>query len=111
MAGSFEPGQQEVFDRYYTRFVFAQWSLPENRAELWRFRGNLRSNLRTAGTGSRPPQVHDHLNSLALKALEFLARPHPGEDEFHPATRVNAMLMIGEFNAAEAGRAMYSPPP
>ncbi len=99
LAGKFAAGQQALFDKYYRSYALARWSLPENRAALPVFRKDLRNNLRSCGTGGRPAAVHDHLSALALKYLSGLARGN-----FHPAVRVNAVLMIGELNVVEASR-------
>ena len=57
------------------------------------FRGQLGRSLRN-GNGA----VRDHLNALALKEMTTFAE----QADMRPATRVNAMLMIGELNASES---------
>ena len=63
-------------------------NLPKERKD---FRNNhLRNRSGTA------PDVHDHLNELVLDFMKKLVA-----GDFHPAVRVNAMLMIGELNRVE----------
>jgi hypothetical protein len=107
LAGRFADDQERgVFDRYYKLYIFARWSLPENRTMLTAFRKELHNNLRSTGTGGRPREVHDYLNDLALKTLDSLSTGN-----YHPATRVNAMFMIGELNEVEAATAATLPTP
>lgn len=93
-APNFGPGQQEVFDTYYTDYVLARWSNWEDyAASLEGFRKEVRTDLLNAKSGP----IHDHLNSLVLDYMKVRATGH-----YHPATRFNAMLMIGELNGVEA---------
>jgi len=80
--------------------------LPENRSKLPELRRKLCNNLRTCGTGGRPSQVHEHLNAITLQYAKGMATGN-----FHPATRVNAMLMIGQLNAKEAPSISVPPDP
>ena len=105
-AGTFKPGQQAILDRYYKNHAFARWSVLANRTNLPEFRKELSRNLRTTGTGDRPRVVHDHLNALTLGYMADLAKGH-----YHPATRFNAMLMIGELNSVESVRDADIPVP
>ena len=99
LAGKFANQQErEVFDRYYKQYALARWSRAEDRNKLTDYRKEHRNNLRTAGTGSRPADVHDYLNTLTLDFMSKLA----AGDGFHPAARVNAMLMVGELSEKEA---------
>ena len=64
-------------------------------ANLPEYRKQLRNNLHRAKGDS-----HDHLNVLVL---EFMKR-HVAEN-YHPAVRVNAMLMIGELTVSSRSAA------
>jgi len=107
LAGKFANEEERtVFDRFYKQYALAEWSLPENRSKLPELRRKLCNNLRTCGTGGRPSQVHDHLNAITLRYANGMATGN-----FHPATRVNAMLMIGQLNAKEAPSISVLPEP
>jgi hypothetical protein len=101
--GTFAPGQQAFFDDFYKKFFLARWTLPENIAAnpskkvpgLPSWRKELRSS--DLGKKSGAPAVHEHLNALLLDFMNQLAT----DGEFHPAVRVNAMLMIGDLNSVE----------
>jgi hypothetical protein len=115
-AGKFEGGEQAAFDAYYTAYFFPLWSdpanfesiTPENRAgkDEAKLRSDLRRELgvdfKTAKTG----QVHQHLTALALDNLSKVAKGN-----YHPVSRFNAVLMIGDLNQAEPARTSDSPVP
>ena len=111
-AGTFAPGQQEKFDKYYKRYVLSRWSEVDNVPLLPRSRKSLRLELsRAAG-----PNVHAHLVGLILKAMRLMATQQPTPDDpsllsCHPAVRYNAMLMIGYLNVTEAPRPGQAPVP
>ncbi|HYW78052.1 MAG TPA: hypothetical protein VE890_00685 [Thermoguttaceae bacterium] len=103
--GSFGPGEQDVFDKYYENYALARWSRwsdPDNRHLLTDYRRDLATDLLRAKSGT----VHDHLRDLALRRLTTMATQN-----YHPAARVNAMLMIGELNQVEAVRSSDTPVP
>ena len=93
-----DPLPEAQFDQFYNRYFLARWTVEENRAALAGYRGDLQIHFRNAQNTA----VHDYLNALVLKAMRYMAAspPHP-DGEFYPATRVNAMLMVGELNADE----------
>jgi hypothetical protein len=103
--GTFAPGDQPLFDDYFQQFFLARWTWVKNIAAssskkekvpgLPAWRKDLRSSH--LGKKSEAAAVHDHLNDLVLKFMNQLA----ADSEFHPAVRVNAMLMIGELNSVE----------
>ena len=107
LAGRFaNPAEKKLLDSYYEDYALARWSLIDNRHRLPEFRKELTNNLRTCGTGGRPAEVHGSLNALALRYMGELA-----VGDFHPATRVNAMLMIGELNQRESTSPAAPPAP
>ena len=101
------PLPQAEFDRFYLRYALARWSLEKNHALLAGFREELQIYLRNG----RNAEVHDHLNNLVLGFMGNLAKPNPQDGDFRPASRVNAMLMIGELNTVEAARTSDIPVP
>lgn len=108
----FQAGEQELFDRFFLGYYLPRWSDPNNVTALTEYRDDLEIRyLRTAKPG--PP--FDRLNELILA---FLATGVPAnmvpaglqnqippgtalaKGNFHPAVRVNAMLMVGRLNAS-----------
>lgn len=93
-AGRFEAGQQATFDAYYTKFFLARWTDPKNVTNLPGWRKDMRNSH--LGKKAGGAEVHDHLNKLVLDFMQKVA-----SGPYHPASQVNAMLMIGELNAVE----------
>ncbi len=108
----FQEGEQEVFDRFFLGYYLPRWSDPNNVTALTEYRDDLEIRyLRTAKPG--PP-----CNRLNELILAFLATGVPADmvpaglqneippgtalakGNFHPAVRVNAMLMVGRLNVA-----------
>lgn len=102
-----DQAEQQLFDGYYRSYALALWSVPENRDRLADYRRRLSLDLRNYRSGP----IHAHLNSLVLGYMTNLAKPDPAQGNFHPATRVNAMLMIGELNEVEAATPTATPKP
>ena len=95
--------QTDDFDKFYTSYFLARWSLQNDVRNLHRYRQELSLHLRSARNG----EVHDHLNALVF---DFMNRLIAGD--FHPAVQINAMLMIGELNQTEQiGREAAVPSP
>ena len=86
-------GDRKVFDDYYDKYALARWTIDKPH-ELANFRKELSTDLKTAAV--RDANVHRELGS---KILAYMGKLVQGN--FHPAVRVNAMLMIGELNATE----------
>ncbi len=93
--GRFGSGEEQVFDQFYQEYILPQWTQPKEIASLPKLRHDLGNQLRKQHAGA-PLTVHDHLNSLVLEFMQKLAA-----GKYHPAVRVNAMLMIGELNRVE----------
>jgi hypothetical protein len=101
--GTFGPGDQPLFDDFFQQFFLARWTWVKNIAAnpskkvpglpVWR--KELRSSY--LGKRSEAAAVHDHLNALVL---DFMSKLAAGSN-YHPAVRINAMLMIGELNSVE----------
>lgn len=105
--GQFGEEEQKRLQAYYWGYSLPRWTLPEYRSQL---AGNpeqlpknqqtLRVELQNELRNGRNKPAFDFVTNLVLKSMENLARPYPaGERSFHPATRINAMLMIGELGA------------
>ena len=105
-AGTFAPDQQKVFTDYFNGYALPRWSREADIAMLPRYRDReLRRQLWQAGAGP----VHDHLVSLVFQQMRAMVNHEP--QQCHPATRYNAMLMIGYLNATEAPRSGQPPVP
>jgi hypothetical protein len=91
-------------ETWYNQVIFAEWTQVKNRRDLARLRQDFRNReLRVITAGNAA--IHDFLNELTLKKMIALAA-----GDYHPAVRHNAMLLIGDLNAKEAGTgAMVSP--
>jgi len=86
--------EKTAFDTFYPDYFLTRWTLAKNAANIPDLRKDLRNHLRLAKSG----EVHDYLNSLTLDSMNKLLAGN-----YHPAVRVNAMLMIGELNHVEQG--------
>ncbi len=109
LAGQFSGSEQALFDDYCTGYFLARWTSytdPDNTARLKSFRSELAVSLKQCGTGGRQPEVHDHLTALVLDYLRKRV-----SENYHPAFRDNAILMIGDLNAREAPRSSDLPVP
>jgi hypothetical protein len=103
-AGKFGSGEQATFDDYYEKFFLAQWTDPKNVTNLPR----LLKDMRTSHLGKKAAasDVHDHLNKLVLDFMKKVAL-----GPYHPASQINAMLMIGNLNAVEQQPSTPTPTP
>jgi hypothetical protein len=92
-------GNQPFFDQYYTDYAFPRWSHWKNiplffTSKSDNFRKDLKNDLQTK---TQANQVHDHLNALTLDYM--MNKLVLGN--VYRATKINAMLMIGELNSVE----------
>ena len=109
-----ELGGQETVDNYYKLYALPRWTLADNRTMLPTFRKELAGELKSAKfEPGKPNRVYAHIrDNLILAYLRNFARPWaPPAQEFSPAVRVNAMLMIGELNEAEPATTTELPKP
>ena len=90
---TYDPGQQAQFDQFFRTYFFPAWADPTTISKV----PEQRKNLRNFFNQTRNDQIHDHLLTLSMQYLTILA-----EKNFHPATRYNAVLAIGELNDSEA---------
>jgi hypothetical protein len=92
-AGKFENNQQKTdLETYYKTYALARWTQAGTLGSLQSYRKDLINNLKQAKSG----EVHDYLNKLVLEYMTKLAKGN-----YHPAVRVNAMLMIGDLNSTD----------
>jgi len=108
--GTFGPGEkekeQEVFNAYFKGYILPRWSVVKTVTSLPNFRVELRRHFQRCSMSGRPKEIHDYLGDMVLTWMDGYARSYaktPGDKNFHPAVRVNAMLMIGELNQEEKG--------
>jgi hypothetical protein len=88
--GKFEAAQQN----YVRSIVLPQLALPGNRTSIVQVRQRIRDLLTRGATA---PKVFDSANGLARDFMVALARDEAAE----PILRVNAMLLVGELQAAD----------
>lgn len=79
------------FDSYYKEYIFPQWTVAKNRADL----PNLRKSLRNDFVLARDAGAFSRLLGLSLDNLTTLAT----SSKYFPATRYNAAVMLGDLNA------------
>jgi hypothetical protein len=89
--GKFEGNDKDKFDKYYKSYFLPLWSQSKSVGNLPKLRKQLRSELAKKSLGGS--EVHDRLNEIVLESMKELVA-----GDFHPAVRVNAMLMIGDLN-------------
>ena len=88
----------KAFDKFYNELLFPHFTRSENfqdfahRVDLPKMRRMLKSDLNAA----KVPQVHEHLNEITLKFMDDVA-----QDDYYPAARANAMIMIADLNEAD----------
>lgn len=92
---AFGAGDAEIFEAYYRDCELPRWTLPENYPTLATdFRKGLRKDLASARGA-----VYERLNAILLDMMPAMARGN-----FHPAVRLNAVLMLGELNVRTPAR-------
>jgi hypothetical protein len=84
-----------VLDSYYGQFLFPQMTQTANLPKLVDARQNFRT--RTMRNPFMVEAVHTHMNDLILKTMARISH----DNGYHPAVRVNAMLMIADLNSKE----------
>jgi hypothetical protein len=99
--GTFEGAEQAEFDDYFKNYFFRSWADPSFISKVT----DQRARLRNLFQQSRGAAVHDHLLAISLGFLKILA-----EKNFHPASRYNGMLAIGELNETEQSGANVAVP-
>lgn len=97
VGGFASDADRALFENYYKRYDLKRWTMVENRADVEAYRRQLQVDLRNA---AKQAEVHATLSALVLNFMSKLAADYSPKD-FHPAPRVNAMLMIGQLNDKE----------
>ncbi len=88
----------KAFDKFYNELLFPHFTRSENfqdfvhRVDLPRMRRILKSDFNVAKTGA----VHEHLNELVLTFMDGIA-----QDNYHPAARASAMMMIADLSETD----------
>jgi len=91
------PEDRALFEAYYKQYELKRWTVVADRANVAGYRSQLQIALRNF---ARKDEVHQALSALVLDFMTKLAADYSPKD-FHPSSRVNAMLMIGELNEKE----------
>ncbi|RIK78770.1 MAG: hypothetical protein DCC68_14520 [Planctomycetota bacterium] len=87
---------RQIVDTYFSKIFFAEMTQVANITRLHEARHTVRRNyLRRPNF---PEALRTHINGLILTDMGRIA----GDNGYHPAVRVNAMLMIADLNAQEA---------
>ena len=98
--GKFESAEEEKqFVEYYNKYSFPRWTTPDYRSRQLPLKdviGEIHREL-TAASVPQDQQVYRKLADLLLAFMGPLAKG----TEFHPLSRYNAMLAIGELNVPE----------
>jgi hypothetical protein len=84
-----------VLDGHYGQIAFAEMTHVANLPRLTDARQLFRN--RTMRNANMPDAVRSHLNDLIFKQMGKVAH----DKGYHPAVRVNAMLMIADLNSKE----------
>jgi hypothetical protein len=85
-------GNEKQFDDYW-KWLLSQFTWPEKRGELH----NLRTELKRPLIQSRSGVPHDRITNLAFNFLSRIA----DNEQYHPAVRFNAVLVLGDLNTDE----------
>jgi len=88
--GALGSQQQQQLEAYYDQYALARWKDLTQAHLTTDFRTELSNDLKTARTGA----AHDWLVNRSLEFCTELVN----DPNYHPAVRVNAMLMIGDLN-------------
>lgn len=102
---AFNKEKEAEFDKWYLGYEFPTLTLdtPEALKDLYEGRKRLfRDELGRAEN----QQAKEHLVNLAFKFFQDVAR-----EDYHPAVRYNAMLIVGDLNARESNRSGTGTPP
>ncbi|MBN2215783.1 MAG: hypothetical protein JW719_00265, partial [Pirellulales bacterium] len=97
LTGGFrDQAQKTQFDDYYKKCVFPEWTVPDNFATKAKGARTPRRRIVSDLKRARQGEVYDRLNRLLLEQMVEFAKGN-----YHPVTRYNAMLMIGDLNVKQ----------
>jgi len=101
--GTFESQQQQTeFENYYDQYALARWKDLSRTHQLSDYRKDLANELKMGKTGA----PHE---TLVDKAMSFCTDLVTGN--YHPAVKVNAMLVIGDLNERDTTLPTEQPVP
>ncbi|HTN74530.1 MAG TPA: hypothetical protein VL096_04760 [Pirellulaceae bacterium] len=86
---------ESLFDSYYTRYKFAVMT-QTNEDQLAKLQQERRAFMEQHLKKAVSPEAHDHLVDLTFRSMKKICT-----ENFHPAVRYNAMLIIGDLNVKE----------
>ncbi len=117
--GRFGQEEQDQLTQYYGQYALRRWTLPEYFTELAGAKEQLasttrglRAELQTELASCSNQDAFNFLTQRSLAFMQYVVKSYPEEQgNFHPATRVNAMLMIGELGATPPPGFGQTPPP
>lgn len=87
---------KQIVDSYFSKIFFPEMTQAANLTRLHEARHLVRRNYLRRPNLAEP--IHTFINELILSNASKIAR----DNGFHPAVRVNAMLMIADLNLQEA---------
>ena len=102
---SFSKDKEADFDKWYLGYEFPTMTLytPEALKNLYDGRKRLiKEDLERASNS----QAREHVLNTAFKFFKDVAK-----DDYHPAVRYNAMLIVGELNTSERSSSGAAPVP
>ena len=109
-AGAIPPADQTTFDAYFRDYELARLTDLKSIAEYHTIREKLiRARLRAAGkTATGTSAVYERINQLCLEVCAKIV-----QGNYHPASKLNAMLILKGLNLSEptqtAGAVPYPP--
>ncbi len=96
-AGTFEnPDEQQDFEKYF-KYKIAELTWAASIPELPKKIGDIKKQDLVPSGRATTPTAHDRLNQMLLAALSNFAV----KDTYHPAVRVNCVLLLGQLDQTE----------
>lgn len=95
-SGTASAEQQAQVDAYLTKYMFPRWTAA---ASFESVKETPRREVATALANARAGALYEHVVTMILGFMSQTA----ADNTYHPAVRVNAMLMIGELTTAQRG--------
>jgi hypothetical protein len=96
-AGTFEnPEEQQDFEKYF-KYKIAELTWAASIPDLPKKIGEIKKQDLVPSGRAGTPTAHDRLNQMLLAALSNFAV----KDTYHPAVRVNCVLLLGNLDQTE----------
>jgi hypothetical protein len=102
--GPLDTVNRSRIETFLRQVVFAEWTQPTFRPQLAKLRLEFR-NKELRQISAADDAKHAFINDVTLKGMIAIAN-----DNYHPAVRHNAMMLIGDLNAKEAGTGAMATP-